>query len=231
MKWLLPLLLTLLPASLQAGVPEPRPYQATYSASYDGIALQGTRQLEKLPDQRWRLRMSASHLLMNIDEQTEFRLDDKGGIQPLDYRHRRGGLGGGKKDIDVVFDHAAGSIDSRRGKSRWALPLKPPVFDKLSYQQQLRTALIRDPRATRITLQVVDRDEIDTYTFAVLGEETLDTPMGPLKTIKLRRERKDAERETVFWLAPSLDYLLVQLEQREADSHYALRLQQATLQP
>ena len=44
----------------------------------------------------------------------------------------------------------------------------------------------------------------------------IETPMGDLRTVKLRRVRENgARRETVFWLAPAYDFLLVRMFQRE----------------
>ena len=58
---------------------------------------------------------------------------------------------------------------------------------------------------------VIDGTQPKHYRFRVIGTEEIDTPIGPLMTIKTARVRENSARETTFWLSPEHDFLLVQL--------------------
>lgn len=82
-----------------------------------------------------------------------------------------------------------------------------------------------------MTYSVADDGDYDHDRFAVIGEETLKTPMGEMATLKVEKVRdEDSKRETLMWFAPELDYLLVQLVQVEPDgSRYEVNLEDADL--
>jgi len=68
------------------------------------------------------------------------------------------------------------------------------------------------------------------YRFEVVGEETLDTPLGKVTTIKVRRkENNNEEREIYAWFAKDFQYLLVRLQQEENGSAYTIYLSKASL--
>ncbi|MCV6603979.1 MAG: DUF3108 domain-containing protein, partial [Porticoccaceae bacterium] len=57
------------------------------------------------------------------------------------------------------------------------------------------------------------------------GEETIDTPMGDIKTLKLERVKDSNKRQTTFWMAPEYNYLLVKFHRVENDGdEYSLYL-------
>ena len=61
----------------------------------------------------------------------------------------------------------------------------------------------------------------------VAGElETLDTPYGRLdaQRFMLTNDNQDPKHQFEFWLAPSLDYQLVQLKKRDKKRLFALTL-------
>jgi hypothetical protein len=71
------------------------------------------------------------------------------------------------------------------------------------------------------------------WQYEVLGEETLDTPMGPVTSWHIRPARAPSGGDLVaeVWLAPSLQYLPVRLVIRQdADTYIDLMLKSAPLQ-
>ena len=62
-----------------------------------------------------------------------------------------------------------------------------------------------------------------------LNEETIDSAVGKLRTVKLLRSRPGSSSETTIWLAKDWNYLIVKLEQREDDEVYSLELLKAKL--
>jgi hypothetical protein len=71
------------------------------------------------------------------------------------------------------------------------------------------------------------------WRYEVMGEETLDTPMGPLSAwhLKPRQGASGSDLVAEVWLAPSLQYLPVRLVIRQdADTYIDLMLKSAPLQ-
>ena len=65
--------------------------------------------------------------------------------------------------------------------------------------EQLRLALLKDPRRRDITLRLPTAKS-ERYTHLVLiGKETLQTPMGPLATLHYERLHATADRKSDLW--------------------------------
>ncbi len=64
-----------------------------------------------------------------------------------------------------------------------------------------------------IDLVVVEDDKEKTYSFRVIGRESLQTPIGNLEAVRLDRI-DDSKRQLRLWLATSLDYLPIKVEQQ-----------------
>ncbi len=155
-----------------------------------------------------------------ISEQSRFRYV-RGRPQALEYRYERVG---GKRDraIHVQFDWrrklARGVQDGRP----WQVALQPGVHDALLYQLAASLDLQRGQRT--LSYRVADEGELKPYELAIEGEEVLDTPLGRLATVKLRR--LDDERDTTLWMARDLAYLPVRIEHVETDGkRFSARIQ------
>nr|VFJ70060.1 MAG: Protein of unknown function (DUF3108) [Candidatus Kentron sp. FM]VFJ77319.1 MAG: Protein of unknown function (DUF3108) [Candidatus Kentron sp. FM]VFK17913.1 MAG: Protein of unknown function (DUF3108) [Candidatus Kentron sp. FM] len=134
-------------------------------------------------------------------------------IRPLLYRYNRGG----KKDrkVKVVFDWDQGIVwNTAKGKT-WEMPIPPGTLDKnvcvLALMQDLARGL-RD-----FEYPIADGGRIKTYRFSFVGEEVFDTALGRLQTLRIKRIRENATRETTYWCAPKFDYLPVKVVHREKD--------------
>ena len=237
-----------LPVAAMDSIPAPKPYSATYTARWNGFNLQGDRSLKKMADGSYILNMSTKHFLAGIIEETRFRTDAKGNIIPTHYSYHRTGFGGGH-DSRIRFDWTTRIAASEVPSDTWEVPLKEAVFDKLSYQVQMRTALMQDhnkemqdrnkeiqdrnkeiqDRNKEMHFVLLDKGKFKKYDFKPLGEELIDTPYGKIKTIKIRRERSNNKRETLLWLAPEWDYLLIKLTQAEDGKRSELLLKKANL--
>lgn len=83
--------------------------------------------------------------------------------------------------------------------------------DKISLYFQLRQDLFLQKKNFSYT--VIEPERIKTYTFKIIGETNLKTPLGVLKTIQVEHISSNQERLTKFWLAKDLDYLIIKLQQ------------------
>ncbi len=205
----------ILPASLMAA--ELQPFSASYTADWKQLPFSGKaeRSLQQQDDGTWKLDFSASLLVAGLNETSWLSLVN-GDVQPDKYRYSRKGMGKAKK-IKQDFDWQAQRVTgSDRGKPL-NLTLIQGVQDKSSYQLALQRD-VADGK-TSMSYQVLDGDDLDTYDFRVLGEETVETMVGTVDAIKVERVRDptQSKRITVLWFAKDWDYLLVRLQQIEND--------------
>jgi hypothetical protein len=99
------------------------------------------------------------------------------------------------------------------GNKTGVVPLQDGEFDNLNYQLALRCDLIAGK--TTFMYPVVDRDEVDHLEFKIMGEEVLETKLGKLNTVVLKRVRNNNNRITTLWFAKDRDYVMVKLLQEE----------------
>ncbi len=201
-------------------------FKATYTTAFDlGISLSGeaVRQLQRTEDGRWRFSSEASAMMAGISEVTRFNYHPAEPIQPVSYRYHRKVLGKSRK-ASVDFDWDKLSVTTVVKDTPWKMQVPAGTQDKLSYQLQMRLDLLAGK--TELNYAVADGGKLKEYRFKVVGEEEIDTPYGRYNAVRVMRDRgEEADRETLIWLAPELDYLIVRLEQTESDGKtYALLL-------
>ena len=195
------------------------PYNATYEASFNGMAVAATRSLQVV-DGNYRLSTTAKSFLGGIKESETFRVLD-GTIVVNTYQHERSLLGS-KREESLTTDHNSGIVHYTRKNKVRDITLQPGYLGPMSYQIQIRRDLLAG--ATSFDYQVMHRGKVREYRFETIGEETLSTAAGNIKCVRLKRIRDDDERETEFWMARDMDYLLVKLRQKEDNEIYELTL-------
>lgn len=219
------LLLTGVPALADTAAPL-SPFRAIYTTEMDlGISLSGeaVRELRRDPGDRWHFSSEASAMMAGIREVSEFDYADRKTIRPFRYDYHRKVLGKSRR-ASLDFDWAAGKVTTVVKDQPWKMTVGPGTQDKLSYQLQMRLDLKAGLQT--LSYQVADGGKLKTYNFAVTGQEQVETPYGTFQAVRVVRDRgKDADRQTLIWFAPELDYLIVRLQQTESDGKtYALLL-------
>lgn len=193
-------------------------FDARYNVKLDGFKV-GELQ------QRVALRDDGTYLLetvMNVTgviswfksdkvvEQSVMRaVDDT--LQPISYSYRYTGR---NKDVveRIDFDWNKMQVSSLRDGKITLLPAEPGLLDKQVYQLLVRRDLARGKK--KMSYPVAERSRLTTFDIVVLGEESVVTPFGKYRTIKVQRGA------TTLWCAPDLNYTVVQLA-REEDGHTA----------
>lgn len=202
------------------------PFDLSYAATYNGMDINANRRLT-LESGRYTLSTTAKNMLSNIEEQGEFLVDKCGLIVDQAYKYKRSILGM-KKTEKLKYDRKTGVANYDSKKKKRQVTLEDGHLNRLSYQVQLRRDLING--VSPLQYQVISRGRLKPYNFEIMGEETLETPLGNIKTVKVKRIRKDNDRETLFWFAPQWNHLLVQLWQREkGGADYKIVLQEGML--
>ncbi len=125
------------------------------------------------------------------------------GLQPEVFWDQRG-----KKRSSGHFDFENRSLAVSRGSRVEALPLPDDAQDS---QSLLFHFALHAPRIRADGYQVFDGRKLRPYYFALRGEETLDTPLGALKTLHLERVNAPEDRRFEVWLAVDLHYLPVRV--------------------
>ncbi|MFL1406415.1 DUF3108 domain-containing protein [Marinobacter sp. M1N3S26] len=212
-------------------LPALTPISATYGATMDkGLSINGsaTRTLEQQPDGSWLYRFDVNSFIADITESVTFNWKN-GHIQPLKYRYALKGLMIRNRSRALNFNHTANTVSGSYEGESFNMPLMEGALDPLGFQLQLQQDLKAGKKD--VTYAVADDGDFDEDRFAVIGEETQDTPFGEQRTVKVEKVRDaDSKRSTLMWFAPELDYLLVRLVQVEPDgSRYEVNLKDADL--
>ncbi|MDZ5461639.1 DUF3108 domain-containing protein, partial [Azohydromonas lata] len=149
---------------------------------------------------------------------------DSAGIAPERYEVRRRG-----RDAQAAnFQRDAGKLTFSGPTTEF--PLLAGAQDRLSVLLQIPAIVAADPRrfvagASVRVFVTGSRADADVWTFKVEGEQTVEGPTGPLRTLKLSREpRKQYDTRVEFWLDPLSHYLPVRARLSTAGGGEALEL-------
>ncbi|MEJ2480105.1 MAG: DUF3108 domain-containing protein [Acidihalobacter sp.] len=142
---------------------------------------------------------------------------------PIEYRYDHTG---GDHDQHAVlrFDRKTLRASGRTPKGDPVhVKIEPDTLDRLSLQLALMQAVAQGRKPLKFTT-VETADKLSHYTFHNLGHTRIDTALGKLGTVHIRRlwERKQIRFD--FWLAPTLHEVPVKLEQTELKNGSTLSL-------
>lgn len=133
---------------------------------------------------------------------------------PLPKEYHFSDTGGGYDQHAIVhFDRKIGlATGNIPNGNKVRVKILPNTLDRLSLQLALMQAVAENRKVLRFTT-VESWNKLSHYTFRNLGETVVDTSMGELKVVHLERLWNKRGIRFNFWLAPSLHYLPVRLEQ------------------
>jgi hypothetical protein len=138
----------------------------------------------------------------------------EGRPRPLRYRYLWTGRKG--RDVTVDFDWKDGTARNTHGdEDPWTLEVAPETLDKFLYLLVLMDDLAGGRQELRY--RIADGGKLKTYRVRRQEREVIDTPLGPLETVRLYRPDPKGKRDTTLWAAPALDYLPVQVEHQDDD--------------
>ena len=140
------------------------------------------------------------------------RVDNR--LQPLTYRYVR--TGRKPREIEIKFDWEANVAFHDSSGTTWRLPVSPGTMDKFSYIFAMMRDLSRGKRHLEYTIADGGR-RLKRYVLTGMGEERIETALGTLDTIIIRRDRKNSKRQTTLWCAKELGFLPVKIIHLERD--------------
>lgn len=189
------------------------PHTAHYRGSFKGWRVNATQQLAATSSKgQWQFTSTASNPVGSITQQSLFKPDSQHHLLSQHYHYQRKVLLK-TETLDTVYDWKARQASTTRDDTMRVVALQGGELDDLNYQLAIRCDLLAGQ--TEFRYPVVDRKEIDWLDFKVVGEEKLETALGVLDTVIVKRIRNNNNRITTLWFAKTLDYQMVKLLQEE----------------
>lgn len=141
-----------------------------------------------------------------------------------------------REPTTTSFDRAGKTI--RFSASEQAQPLKGGEQDRTSVVWQMisvaRAAPGKFKPGASWNVSVAGQRDIDAWTFKVIRQEKISTPLGELNTVHVQRtpEADSKDQRLDIWLAPSLEWYPARLRYSEDNGDYIEQtLQQVSRQP
>lgn len=197
------------------------PFKARYSGNVVvplkpvDLSVKGTMELtlSDAGNSRYRLSSLVSGVIGTINSQAEGEFL-KDSIHPQRYEQTTNTLK--KSETHAVFNWQNKTIDAWENDEQRTLQLTDGVVDPLSLYLLAMRHLQEGRKILQYTL--LSSIRLKTYRVTQEGEETLPTPLGKLRTLRIssRRDKPGSEGDTTtFWFAPELGYLPVQMVRQE----------------
>lgn len=125
--------------------------------------------------------------------------------------------------LSINFNPASKVIITKRDDKTRSFAWQAGALDELNAELQLREDL-KNGNTLQTRYLIADDKGVDERRFVKQGNETIKTNYGTFNTIKVVLQHDKPERNTVFWLAPKLDYLPVKVTHNDGKSSYGLLL-------
>jgi hypothetical protein len=188
-------------------------FKANYDAVINGFAVKAYREYKPLANGLFELNFSATSWLASITETSRFSWREQN-ILPVFFSSSRHILGI-KKASQLDFNHDNKTLTRTIENRQEDLAYIDNSLDRLSFQLQLQQDLLLNK--PNITYNLVHNNSIKKNQFDIVGEETITTKVGDIKTLKIKVVRESTSRVTLIWVAIDWQYLLVRLIQLKND--------------
>ena len=188
---------------------EIKEYEARYSFESDEISINGVRKFERVDD-NFVLSFKARNMIAKMTFASTFSMVGEN-ITTKNYliEVRPKFL---NRDQQLSFDYSNLSIESV-GRDNWQSfidkDLKP--MDPLNAQIQIRLNLINNIKEFSLKLVEMKNGAVEENFYKIIGEEICSLRSKKYECVILKRERKKESRETLYYLAPELDYMFLKI--------------------
>jgi hypothetical protein len=200
-----------------------QPYRAEYNArsSKMPLSINAVHTFEKLPNGQAQLTTEA-HALLSTLKETALLDWQNCNSQSLRYDYDRQ-VFGKSVHYQQFFDAAQIRYVRDNTTTNIALTSTQQVDDRLLSQFKLRCHV--KAGKTNFSLQMIDKDQIKTQSYKVVGTQKLRLPIGEVNSLEVERLREpSSKRTTSIWVAPQWDYLVVKAIQEDDDGVVTLEL-------
>lgn len=197
------------------------PFQASYQFNYNGKNMgSATRTLSKSGNQWTYVFAAKAAALASATESSKFSLNGNQ-IVSSSFSRTSKVLAYNNK-MSMSFNPNSKTINTQKdGKAR-SFAWKSGVLDELNAELQIREDLKKG--GLKSNYLIADEKEVENRKFVKQGNEKIKAGNTSYDTIKVVMKHDKPGRETVFWLAPSLDYLPVKVTHVDKKTSYGLLL-------
>lgn len=197
------------------------PFQASYQFAYNGKNVgSATRSLTQSGNNWSYVFVAKAAGLASATETSKFSLN-KNQIVSSSFS-RTSKVLVHNNTMSIKFNPNAKTINTSKDKENRSFAWKAGVLDELNAELQIREDLKASGLKSNYLL--ADAKEIESRKFVRQGAEKIKTNYGTFDTIKVVMQHDKPGRETIFWLAPKLDYLPVKVTHQDKKSSYGLLL-------
>jgi hypothetical protein len=116
------------------------------------------------------------------------------------------------RDQEVNFNYNNLSIESV-GRDSWQTYIDKDLkaMDPLNAQIQIRLNLINQMKEFSIQLVEIKNGAVEENFYEIIGEDICSIGSKDYECVILKRQRKKESRETLYYLAPELDYMFLKI--------------------
>jgi hypothetical protein len=204
-----------------------QPYQAEYTTTARGMTVTLERELKTDGEGGYTLTNGGTLLVVGFHEVAVFAVNDAQ-VRPRSYIYQGTGLI--NRRSEVHFTPGADTVRSLYKEEWYELPYTEGTLDRMSQQEQLRLDLMsKDNPRENISVRIADGKRVRDYELVYVGDEVLETPLGPVNALHFERLHDDPDRESDIWFAPAWDYLMVKTVHIEDDKPVEVLLANARI--
>lgn len=181
----------------------PGSVKADYAVYKDGLHIATVEETYQKTADHYRIVSDSNPAgLLAMFVRTKIKVQSSGvvtaaGLQPdkLDY----GRLDDASKNVSAAFDWRARELNLSYDGRHETLPLVAGIQDRLSVMYQFM--FLAPDKVRVLEFPMTNGKKIENYRYELVGTETLETPLGKLKTLHLVKHRDPGENGTEVWLA------------------------------
>ena len=197
------------------------PFQASYQFSYNGKNMgSATRTLSKSGNNWSYVFAAKAGAIASATETSRFSLSGNNIISNSFSRSSK--ILVHNNTMSINFNPNTKTILTKKDDKARSFAWKAGVLDELNAELQLREDL--KTSGLKPSYAIADAKEIEARRFVKQGSEKVKTSYGTFDTIKVVMKHDKPNRDTIFWLAPKLDYAPVKVSHQDGKTSYGLLL-------
>ncbi len=114
---------------------------------------------------------------------------------------------------DIQYDYENEIIHYADEDEKQTFSLEEGIMDSMTFFMVSRCDMMAGKR--EFTYDILFQGKIRQLKFNLIRQETIETPYGKFHALRIERDHGKSKRQSVFWVAPELDYHIVKVFHRE----------------
>lgn len=189
---------------------------ASFSVGYNSQTGSGNSRLtvKRQASQQYAATFEAEHPLLDITQKANFSMKQCN-VQPISYSTNANPAlkSRVKESIDFNWSQKKASYSNNKDEHN-SFTLNKSLLDPFSFFFKARCDLMAGKK--NLSYPIIYKGKERTHKYKVIGSEKVKTGIGEVEALVVERVRGNKSRQTRFYVAPSLDYMLVKIEHRES---------------